>query len=292
MSIYDLKGLDTGKVGNNKGIDLSFSEYMDQFGGGTKKKEIPKMGNLKELAAFYGFDTQIPGIGKTVGQLKTEMRPKDMPKGTKILYDQDPRVIGNSGIGTILPEDAPMNPISRTVAGFLDRVMRDTTDFDKRGVEGEGLGKIDFNDLSQYELLPDQQNKLNQALELDDSLKGNATSSTQEAIDSYLDFKKAGDTQSRKGRVLDSALEFLNYNLVSPKIRKDIRDDVTFKQQQLLDAEAIKQGLPNAVQSRAVAAGADFAQQAQAVAAQQDAATIFAGLGMQRPFGQPSFKVS
>ena len=39
MSIYDLKGLDTGKVGNNKGIDLSFSEYMDQFGGGTKKKD-------------------------------------------------------------------------------------------------------------------------------------------------------------------------------------------------------------------------------------------------------------
>ena len=41
-----------------------------------------------------------------------------------------------------------------------------------------------------------------------------------------------------------------------------------------------------------LAASTGFANEAQAVAAQQDAATRFAGLGMQRPFGQPSFKVS
>ena len=107
----------------------------------------------------------------------------------------------------------------------------------------------------------------------------------QEIVDETLRYKKGADTQSRKGRVLDSALEFLNYNLVSPKIRKDIRDDVTFKQQQLLDAEAIKQGLPNAQQARMLAASTGFANEAQAVAAQQDAATRFAGLGMQRRFG-------
>ena len=273
--------MDLGKVGANKDVDFTFKEYMDTFGG---KKEIPKMGNLKELADFYGFDTQIPGIGKTVGQLQLELRPKDMPKGTKILYDGDPRVSGNA-IGTILPEDAPMNPISRTVAGFLDKVMRDTTDFDKRGVEGEGLGKIDVNDLSQYELLPNQQNKLNQALELDDTLKGGATSSTQEAIDSYLDFKKKGDTQSRKGRILDNALDFLNMRLQTPFLMNTLKDASTFKQQQLLDAERIKQGLPNAQQARMLAASTAFAQEAQAIAAQQDAANRFAGLGMQRRFG-------
>ena len=274
--------MDLGKVGANKDVDFTFKEYMDTFGG---KKEIPKMGNLKELADFYGFDTQIPGIGKTVRQLRDEMRPKDLPKGTKILFDEDPRVLGNSGIGTILPEDAPMNPISRTVAGFLDKVMRDTTDFDKRGVEGEGLGKIDFNDLSQYELLPNQQNKLNQALELDDSLKGNATSTMKEGMESYLDFKKAGDTQSRKGRILDNALDFLSMRLQTPFLMNTLKDASTFKQQQLLDAEAIKQGLPNAQQARMLAASTAFAQEAQAIAAQQEAANRFAGLGMQRRFG-------
>jgi len=280
MSIYDLKGLDTGKVGNNKGVDLSFSEYMDQFGGENKKKEIPELTDLQKIEDFYGKNELIPGLNKTVDQLRVELQPIGLPDKTIVLGD-----------GTIVPENAPTG-ISRAVGGFLDRIMRDTTDFDKRGVEGEGLGKIDLNDLSNYNLLPNQQNKLNTALKEKAELDPDPTSTMKEGLKSYLDFKKAGDTQSRKGRVLDSALEFLNYNLVSPKIRKDIRDDVTFKQQQLLDAEAIKQGLPNAVQSRAVAAGADFAQQAQAVAAQQDAATRFAGLGMQRPFGQPSFKVS
>jgi len=280
MSIYDLKGLDTGKVGNNKGVDLSFSEYMDQFGGENKKKEIPELTDLQKIEDFYGKNELIPGLNKTVDQLRVELQPIGLPDKTIVLGD-----------GTIVPENAPTG-ISRAVGGFLDRIMRDTTDFDKRGVEGEGLGKIDLNDLSNYNLLPNQQNKLNTALKEKAELDPDPTSTMKEGLESYLDFKKKGDTQSRKGRVLDSALEFLNYNLVSPKIRKDIRDDVTFKQQQLLDAEAIKQGLPNAVQSRAVAAGADFAQQAQAVAAQQDAATRFAGLGMQRPFGQPSFKVS
>jgi len=273
MSIYDLKGLDTGKVGNNKGINLSFSEYMDQFGGGTKKKEIPELTDLQKIEDFYGKNELIPGLNKTVDQLKIELKPIGLPDKTKVLQD-----------GTIVPEDAPTG-ISAAVGGFLDEIFQQTTDFDKRGVEGEGLGKIDLDDLSNYNLLPNQQSKLNTALKERAELDPDPTSTMKEGLKSYLDFKKAGDTQSRKGRVLDSALEFLNYNLVSPKIRKDIRDDVTFKQQQLLDAEAIKQGLPNAQQARMLAASTGFANEAQAVAAQQDAATRFAGLGMQRRFG-------
>ena len=63
----------------------------------------------------------------------------------------------------------------------------------------------------------------------------------------------------------------------------------TFKQRQLLDAEKIKQGLPNAQQARLLAADQGFAAQAGAIAGQQDAATRFAGLGMQRGFGQLSW---
>ena len=272
--------MDLGKVGANKDVDFTFKEYMDTFGGGSKKKKIPQLTDLQQLENFYGPNAAIPGLGKTIGQLKAELQPVGLPKGSKVLGD-----------GTILPKDAPTG-IGRLVAGFLDKTLNDAVDFDKRGYEGSKAKKIDLDDLSQYKLLPNQQNKLNTALEQTIGIDPDPTSTMKEGLKSYLDFKKKSDTQSRKGRILDSVFEFLNYNLVSPKIRKDIRDDVTFKQQQLLDAEAIKQGLPNAQQARMLAASSAFAQEAQALAAQQEAATRFAGLGMQRPFGQPTFRVS
>jgi hypothetical protein len=107
----------------------------------------------------------------------------------------------------------------------------------------------------------------------------------QEIVDETLRYKKGADTQSRKGRVLDNALEFLNMRMQTPFLMNTLKDASTFKQQQLLDAEAIKQGLPNAQQLRMQAASDAFATEAQAIAAQQDAANRFAGLGMQRRFG-------
>jgi len=272
--------MDLGKVGNNKDVDFTFKEYMDTFGRGDKNKKIPDLTDLQKLEDFYGSNELIPGLGKTVGQLKVELQPVGLPKGTRVLGD-----------GTIVPEDAPKN-IGRAVSGFLDYILRDTTDFDKRGVEGEGLGKIDLDDLSQYKLLPDQQNKLKTALKERGELDPDPTSTTKEAIDSYLEFKKKGDSASRKGRVLDSALEFLNYSLTSPKIFKDLRRETDYATRRGLQAELRRQSFPDAIQARSVAAGADFAQQAQAIAAQQDAATRFAGLGMQRGFGQPTYRVS
>ena len=178
--------MDLGKVGANKDVDFTFKEYMDTFGVGNKKKKIPELTDLQQLEDFYGPNAAIPGLGKTIGQLKVELQPVGLPEGAKVLGD-----------GTILPEDAPTG-VSRAVAGFLDKVLRDTTDFDKRGVEGEGLGKIDLDDLSNYKLLPDQQNKLNTALEQTIGIDPDPTSTMKEGMESYLDFKKAGDTQSRK----------------------------------------------------------------------------------------------
>ena len=86
--------------------------------------------------------------------------------------------------------------------------------------------------------------------------------------------------------------EAANYAITEPIRQKFLRDASTFKQKQLLEAERIKQGMPNAIQNRLLAADAGFATQAGAIAGQQDSATRFAGLGMQRPFGQTSFRVS
>ena len=100
-----------------------------------------------------------------------------------------------------------------------------------------------------------------------------------------MKYEREMDPFNRKGRVLDSVLDFVNLQVQTPFLMDTLKDASTFKQQQLLDAEAIKQGLPNARQSRMLAADTGAAQLRQALAAHQDAATRFAGLGMQRRFG-------
>ena len=80
--------------------------------------------------------------------------------------------------------------------------------------------------------------------------------------------------------------EAANYAITQPIRDKFLKDITTFKQRQLLEAEKIKQGMPNAIQNRMLAADAGFATQAGAIADQQDAATRFANLGNQRQFGQ------
>jgi len=260
--------MDLGKVGGNKDVDFTFKEYMDSFGAANKKNKIPNITNLQELEDFYGPNELIPGLGKTTGQLKVELQPIGLSKNTRVLGD-----------GTIVPEDAPRN-ISRVVAGFLDRVLRDTTDFDKRGVEGEGLGKIDLDDLSKYELLPSQQNKFKTALKERGELDPDPTSTMKEAADSYLDFKKKSDTQSRKGRILDSAMEFLNYALTSPKMFRDLRRETDYAVRRGLQAELRRQSMPDAVQARMLAGSTGFATEAAAMAKQQEAATELAKAGI------------
>ena len=103
-----------------------------------------------------------------------------------------------------------------------------------------------------------------------------------------MEYEKAMDPFDRKGKILDAAIESANMRANMPFITNTMKDLSTFKQRQLLDAEKIKQALPNAQQARLLAADQGFASQAGAIAGQQDAATRFAGLGMQRGFGQLS----
>jgi len=261
--------MDLGKVGANKDVDFTFKEYLDSFGGGSKK--APKITDLQQLEDFYGPNELIPGLGKTTGQLKVELQPVGLPKGTRVLGD-----------GTIVPEDAPRN-IGRVVAGFLDEFFRGGTDLDKRGAYGEGLGKIDLDDLSNYKLLPSQQNKLKTALKERGELDPDPTSTRKEAEDAFLDFKKRTDRESRKGRVLDAALEFLNYSLTSPKIFRDLRRETDYAVRRGLQAELRRQSMPDAVQARKLAGSTGFATEAEAIAKQQQAATELAKAGLREP---------
>jgi len=275
MSLYDLKGTDLSKVGNNKNVDFTFKEYMDLLEA-DKKKDIPEMSNLQQLQDYFGQNELIPGLGKTVGDLKVELQPVGLPKYARILPD-----------GTVLPKGASTKVAKEfsDKTNFLDEYLFGGLLSGLSKPVYEDYKKVDLDDLSQYKLLPDQQNKLNTALKETLVLDPDPTSTTKEGLQSYLDFKKKGDTQSRKGRVLDSALEFLNYSLTSPKIYRDLREQTDYAVERGLQAELRRQAMPDAQQARMLAADTGAAQLRQALAAQQDAATRFAGLGMQRRFG-------
>ena len=264
----EFRGLDLGS--GQRGVDL-----MKQFT------------SAQDLGEEYGYDVRLPSLGGlTVNEFAEKNRDKLIPEGKE--------TIKRKGKEYLVDKDRPKGPMG-LAAGFMD-LFDPEADRDKLGGMGQilpdgtyaynpvgGLEEFDPTDVSKLLLNPSQKRKAEQRYKQETVGMGTPTDTIDDAMKAYFDYKKKSDTQSRKGRVLDNALEFINMRMQMPAIKKDLKDLTTFKQQQLLDAEAIKQGLPNAVQARALAAGADFAQQAQAIASQQDAATRFAQVGLRQP---------
>lgn len=264
----EFRGLDLGS--GQRGIDL-----MKEFT------------SAQDLGEEYGYDVRLPSLGGlTVNEFALKNRDKLIPEGKEI--------IKRKGKEFLVDKDRPKGPMA-LAAGFMD-LFDPEADRDKLGGMGGiqpdgtyaynpvgGLEEFDPKDLSKLQLNPSQQRKANELYKQQTAGMGTPTDTLDDAMKAFFDYKKKSDSTSRKGRVLDNALEFINMRMQTPFLMKTLKDASTFKQQQLLDAEAIKQGLPNAVQARALAAGADFAQQAQAIAAQQDAATRFAQVGLRQP---------
>ena len=210
---FDLKGIDTGKIGGNKYVDYTLEDFMmDQ-------------------------DLSRSGAVRALGQNKIRL-------------------------SDLQPVNKPQNILDR-VGMFLS---------------GE---KLNYQ-LPKYfkQALAEADKPKKEEKEVKDPL-GNI----KDIYEEQMKYEREMDPFNRKGRVLDSALDFLNVRLQTPFMINTLKDASTFKQQQLLDAERIKQGLPNAQQLRMQAASNAFATEAAAIAAQQEAANRFAGLGMQRRFG-------
>ena len=275
MSKHDLKGIDLSKVGNNKNVDYTFKDYLEDTG-------YTRTGGIRDLAGAGIFLNELEPI-------TPEVKPSVRGKVAQFLF-------GSPGSGQELVDGKLVSKdrqkgLGRFTAGLTDALTLNLTDFDQRG--GGFLGLSDVNPLSglggkaEDYILPntvkeimDKRKESKKEEEIKDPM-----GDIQEIVNETLRYKKGADTQSRKGRVLDNVLEFLNIRMLTQFIIDTLKDASTFKQQQLLDAERIKQGLPNAQQLRMQAASNAFAQEAQAIAAQQEAANRFAGLGMQRRFG-------
>ena len=276
--------MDTGKVGGNKYVDYTFEDYRKDLG-------LTRQGAINELERggykIRDFIPVIPTTKRSDNFLSKFGIPVPTPLGVQSLKLGLPSTseLEIDERGLLVAKDRPKN-LAGGLAGLADVFTGQLFDFDKRGgsplygqllsgnnVSLQGYGqKFDGN----YEL----PTSLKETLALQDKSKKekeskNPVDNIDKIVDAELRYKKGADTQSRKGRVLDNALEFLNMRMQTPFIMDTLKDASTFKQQQLLDAERIKQGLPNAQQLRMQAASNAFAQEAQALAAQQDAANRF-----------------
>ena len=283
------------------GVDLSNGERVNQtFEIDNKNDKIKKpkyFKNLQDIKDYYGVDLDTPLLdfeGLSINDLKRQYGHSELPEGTEFYQGG---FLDPTKEGTVLDKNRPKN-LLRPLASFADLIMRDTTDFDKLGILGEGRYKdlsktIDKDDLSKY-LIPLAERK-NLETKLDTAFPEEMPSKeelTQESIQEELSRREVIDPLDRKKR-REQAIETLVSNTVSMPIYTRLLEDAAKRRLELDKAmlgarEMMPSNIQNIMlskQAQQQMASSAFAEEAKALAAPQDAATNFAGLGMQRRFG-------
>ena len=264
--------MDTGKVGGNKYVNYTFEDYMKDF-------DLSRQGAERDLAANNIFLTDLKPIVPEIKQPKNILERVDQ---LLLGYNQPTEIVGGKVVGKNRPTG-----LQRFTTGIMPYELLGLTDFDQRGNlfgknTASGYGGVPTNyelpKILKEQLAKDEKAKNKKEEEIKDTM-GNV----KEIVDETLRYKKGADTQSRKGRVLDSAMEFLNYALTTPKIYKDLRRETDYAVNRGLQAELRRQSFADAVQARDIAAGANFAQQADALARQTLAAAEFVKPGLRQP---------
>ena len=274
--------LEFSKLFNFKGLDLD-----------NGKRDVDLMKDFQtadDLGKEYGYDVALPVLGGlSVNQYAAKNAKNMIPEGKEI--------INIKGKNFVTDADRPKD-FARIRAGIMDKINMlnpfvEATDLDKLGglYEKDDKGRVAYNlaggltqfdpkDLSQLQLSPSQQRIAGQRYKEEIAGMGSPTDTLNNAINEMLKGKNKLDTSERKKRLADVALESLVMRANMPFVTNTLKDISTFKQQQLLDAEAIKQGMPNAVQARLLVGDQGFATQAAAIANQADAATRMAAVGV------------
>jgi len=288
MSKHTLSGTD---FSNGARVNQTF-EIDDE-----NVKRPKNFKTLKDIKDFYGvgLDTPLQDFdGLTLNQLKKEFGHSELPEGTEFYQGG---FLDPTKKGTVLDKNRPKN-LLRPLASFADLILRDTTDFDKLGILGEGRYSdtsktIDQDDLSKY-LLPQAFQKKAENV-LDTAFPKELPSKEEirkESIDEELSRREVIDPLDRKKR-REQAIETLVSNTVSMPIYTRLLEDAAKRRLELDKAmlgarEMMPSNIQNIMlskQAQQQMASSAFAEEAKALAAQQDAATRFAGLGMERRFG-------
>ena len=270
MNLLDFIGLDLGQGRRN--VDLK--KELERANKNKISERIPQ--TVSELAKARDITQEgaLAQVGGGVG-----LNPV-LPAGMNA--EIDPKT------GRLVGKDRPTALIPTVGAKVIDFLSQGITDLDRSG--GGILGRTVENRTTGLGGKPkDFYLSKTQKQDFADSISPTVSSAIPDAED-QLDFLEQNygriNKLNRNLRRQAAFDEAANYAITEPIRQRFLRDAVTFKQKQLLEAEKIKQAMPNAVQNRMLAADAGFATQAGAIAGQQDAATRFAGLGMQRGFGQ------
>tara|TARA_B100000900_G_scaffold402040_1_gene407415 strand:- start:490 stop:1356 length:867 start_codon:yes stop_codon:yes gene_type:complete len=288
MSKHTLSGTD---FSNGARVNQTF-EIDDE-----NVKRPKNFKTLKDIKDFYGvgLDTPLQDFdGLTLNQLKKEFGHSELPEGTEFYQGG---FLDPTKKGTVLDKNRPKN-LLRPLASFADLILRDTTDFDKLGILGEGRYSdtsktIDQDDLSKYLLPQGFQKKAENVL--DTAFPKELPSKEEirkESIDEELSRREVIDPLDRKKR-REQAIETLVSNTVSMPIYTRLLEDAAKRRLELDKAmlgarEMMPSNIQNIMlskQAQQQMASSAFAEEAKALAAQQDAATRFAGLGMERRFG-------
>ena len=276
MSKHDLKGVDTSKVGNNKYVNYTFKDYMEDQGL-SKKGALKSLGNIKlsDLQVIAPTLEQPKTIGGKVAQF--------LGMGTDP-NTTETEVIGGKVVGARRPD----NIITRPLAGLLDFTTFGILDTDQRGGlfggkhSGSGYGGRQDLDYMLPKAMRDQLAKADEPKK-EDKGSTNALDNIKEIYKAQMDYERQMDPFNRKGRALDSAMEFANLRTQMPFYMNQLKDLSTFKQQQLLDSELVKQSMPDAREARKLSSASRYAGELGAIAdAYSKAGTVAQG-GIRQP---------
>ena len=280
-------------------------EYMEQ-------KNIPYDQAIAELKAK----------GVELGQITSDIDfTSGLPGVTAAAYDsvgtgsRELEVVDGKVVAKNRPEG-----LARFIGGVLDIATLGAGDFDQRGglfggkttglgyninkglesglydqtIRPEGVEKL--LDLKVNKELPNVEiSPLGELINDGSSSSSGTKDGNKTILDKYQDFQQKQKDFERKNRRRD-ALEATVGQVIQTPIYTRLIEDAAKRRLELDKAmlgarEMMPSNIQNIMlskQAQKQMASSAFAEEAKALAAQQDAATNFAGLGMQRSFGQPN----
>ena len=283
---FDVIGLDFGSGQRNVDLKKENKRILD--------KDFKNPKNLEDLKKIYGNDLPTT-LSTQIGDV-----PFNVPEGKEIV--QLPGLLNRlQGTKVITDKDRPKN-INRLAAQFIDTITGQRTDLDKLGggIDPEtgaydkfaGVTKLNLDDESQRILSPYQQKLVEKQLKEDFGREKTATEGIKENFEGLKEIYPELSDMARKERRKAAVDAQLNYIATEPIRQAFLNRAAEQAAQRGLRIRGALEAMPSNIQNIMSAkqqqqslASLSEAERQRATAAQQDAATRFAGLGMQRRFG-------
>ena len=275
----------------------------------TSGFNFPEVSTQEDIIKKYGGIENVPSelLNKNLYKLKEGV----VPEGFEVIQS------GNLK-GRVVPKDRPKGP-ARVFAGILDSFFDNATDFDKLGTPISGLEKafmksqnidpgdlriagstpfkeIDLDDKSQFELTELGKEKADTKLTTDFAKQletktkptGDLQSQVKDILEAKEEFDKAGLKTQLKQNLLSQGVNIATMPIYTRLLEDAARRRLELDKAMLAAREMMPSNIQKIMKSKqeqqTLAADAEY-KRALGIAAQQDAATRFAGLGMQRQFG-------